>query len=50
MTKTTKSAPTTQDVDRDFRAQVAQMTSGLAPTAFTTAWGDWAMHLAMSPA
>jgi polyhydroxyalkanoate synthase subunit PhaC len=50
MTKSTKPAPTTQDFDREFRAQVAQMTSGLAPTAFTTAWGDWAMHLAMSPA
>ncbi len=50
MTSTGKPAPTTQDFDREFRAQVAQMTSGLAPTAFTTAWGDWAMHLAMSPA
>jgi len=50
MTKASKPAPTTQDFDREFRAQVAQMTSGLAPTAFTTAWGDWAMHLAMSPA
>ena len=35
--------------DREFRAQVAQMTSGLAPTAFTTAWADWAMHLALAP-
>ena len=42
MTKPHKPAPTTQDVDRDFRAQVAQMTAGLAPTAFTTAWADWA--------
>ncbi len=50
MTKSTRTAPTTQDFDREFRAQVAQMTSGLAPTAFATAWGDWAMHLAMSPA
>jgi polyhydroxyalkanoate synthase len=39
-----------QDFDREFRAQLAQMTAGLAPTAFTTAWADWAMHLAMSPA
>ena len=38
-----------QDFDREFRAQLAQMTAGLAPTAFTTAWADWAMHLAMSP-
>jgi len=50
MTKTSKPAPTTQDFDREFRAQVAQMTAGLAPTAFTTAWADWAMHLALSPA
>ena len=39
-----------EDFDREFRAQLAQMTAGLAPTAFTTAWADWAMHLAMSPA
>ncbi len=43
-------APTVQEFDREFRAQLAQMTSGLAPTAFTTAWADWAMHLAQSPA
>jgi len=47
-TKTT-TGPTTRDFDREFRAQVAQMTAGLAPTAFTTAWADWAMHLAMAP-
>jgi polyhydroxyalkanoate synthase subunit PhaC len=50
MSKTTKHAPTSQDFDREFRAQVAQMTAGLAPTTFTTAWADWAMHLALSPA
>jgi polyhydroxyalkanoate synthase len=49
MTKTHKPTPTAQDVDRDFRAQVAQMTAGLAPTAFTTAWADWFSHLALSP-
>jgi len=49
MTKTHKPTPTTQDIDRDFRAQVAQMTAGLAPTAFTTAWSDWVSHLALSP-
>ncbi|MBL8349743.1 MAG: polyhydroxyalkanoic acid synthase [Burkholderiaceae bacterium] len=38
------------DFDREFRSQRAQMTAGLAPTAFTTAWADWAMHLALSPA
>jgi polyhydroxyalkanoate synthase len=50
MTTTRAPKPTTQDFDREFRAQVAQMTAGLAPTAFTTAWADWAMHLALSPA
>jgi polyhydroxyalkanoate synthase len=50
MTTRSKTAPTVQDFDRDFRAQVAQMTSGLAPTAFASAWSDWAMHLALSPA
>ena len=50
MTTKTRSTPTTKDFDREFRAQVAQMTAGLAPTAFTTAWADWAMHLALSPA
>ncbi|HEU5296930.1 MAG TPA: poly-beta-hydroxybutyrate polymerase N-terminal domain-containing protein, partial [Burkholderiaceae bacterium] len=50
MTTKTKAVPTAQDFDREFRAQVAQMTAGLAPTAFTTAWGDWAMHLTLSPA
>ena len=46
-----KGAPrATREVDREFRAQVAQMTAGLAPTAFTSAWADWAMHLALAPA
>ena len=49
-TSTTSNTPTTQDFDREFRAQVAQMTAGLAPTAFTNAWADWASHLALSPA
>ena len=38
------------DFDREFRAQLGQMTAGLAPTAFTTAWADWAMHLMQAPA
>ncbi|MDE1948797.1 MAG: polyhydroxyalkanoic acid synthase [Burkholderiales bacterium] len=49
MTPPSKTARTAQDIDRDFRAQVAQMTAGLAPTAFTAAWADWAMHMALSP-
>ncbi len=50
MARTRKPAPSGQDFDREFRAQMGQMTAGLAPTAFTTAWADWAMHLAQSPA
>ncbi|MBL8342984.1 MAG: polyhydroxyalkanoic acid synthase [Rubrivivax sp.] len=38
------------DIDRQMRAQLAQMTAGLAPTAFVSAWADWAMHFALSPA
>jgi polyhydroxyalkanoate synthase len=43
-------APQPREIDREFRAQLAKMTSGLAPTAFSTAWADWSMHLALSPA
>ncbi|MFO1195686.1 MAG: alpha/beta fold hydrolase [Burkholderiaceae bacterium] len=50
MTQPTRPAPSPEDFDREFRAQVAQMTAGLAPSAFVTAWADWAMHLAQSPA
>jgi polyhydroxyalkanoate synthase subunit PhaC len=45
-----RAAPNAEDFDREFRAQVAQITAGLAPPAFTSAWADWAMHLAASPA
>ncbi|HRH89547.1 MAG TPA: alpha/beta fold hydrolase [Rubrivivax sp.] len=44
------SSPGPRDFDREFRAQLARMTAGLAPTAFTNAWADWATHLALSPA
>lgn len=49
MNKSNDKSPNPKDFDREFRAQVAQMTSGLAPTAFTSAWADWVMHLAMAP-
>lgn len=39
-----------REFDREFRAQVAQMTSGLAPSAFSAAWADWATQMAVSPA
>ena len=50
MAKTPKTNPSTQDFDREFRAQLSEMTGGLAPAAFTTAWADWATHLALAPA
>ncbi|MFO1220108.1 MAG: alpha/beta fold hydrolase [Burkholderiaceae bacterium] len=50
MSTPAKAAPSSHDFDREFRAQLAQMTAGLAPTAFATAWADWAMHLALAPA
>lgn len=50
MTPKTKIKLARKEFDREFRAQVAQMTAGLAPTAFSTAWADWAMHLALAPA
>jgi polyhydroxyalkanoate synthase len=49
-TTTNKARLSPRDFDREFRAQVAQLTSGLAPTAFTTAWADWVSHLALAPA
>jgi polyhydroxyalkanoate synthase len=50
MTRQSYQPLTHNDFDREFRAQLAQMTSGLAPTAFTSAFADWAMHLAQAPA
>ena len=50
MNPSSSSSPRTQDFDREFRAQLAQLTAGLAPTAFGTAWADWAMHIALAPA
>jgi polyhydroxyalkanoate synthase len=50
MTRKSYQPLTHNDFDREFRAQLAQMTSGLAPTAFASAFGDWAMHLAQAPA
>jgi polyhydroxyalkanoate synthase len=44
------SAPaTTRDLDHAFRAGIARLTGGLAPTALAGAYFDWAVHLAASP-
>ena len=50
MTTTTQHAPSVQEFDRAYRAQFARFTAGLAPSAFTTAWADWAAQMALSPA
>ena len=50
MKKPSLSNPVPHDFDLEFRAQAAKMTAGLAPSPFTSAWSDWALHLALSPA
>jgi polyhydroxyalkanoate synthase len=42
-------APSTDDIDRAFRAALSKLTGGLSPTAYMTAWTDWASQLAASP-
>ena len=46
----TDPTPRTNDLDREFRAQLAKLTGGISPTAFVNAWADWASHLALAPA
>lgn len=36
-------------LDRSMRATLAHFTGGISPHSVTTAWMDWAMHLARSP-
>ena len=43
-------APTGEAIDFAFRAAVGKLTGGLSPTSFATAWADWALQLAASPA
>jgi polyhydroxyalkanoate synthase len=45
----TRAAPTTDDIDRAFRAALGKLTGGLSPTAYAAAWSDWAAQLAASP-
>jgi polyhydroxyalkanoate synthase len=42
-------APTSEAIDRAFRAAIGKLTGGLSTTAYTAAWTDWAMQLALSP-
>ena len=41
--------PTTDQIDKAFRAALGKVTGGLSPTAFVTAWTDWAKQLSASP-
>ena len=50
MPSPSKNKPASQDLDRNVRGQMAQMTGGLAMSAFSAAWLDWVTHLAQSPA
>jgi polyhydroxyalkanoate synthase len=43
-------APTAEAIDFAFRAAIGKLSGGLSPTSFTTAWADWALQLAASPA
>ena len=45
----TPQLPNGIDFDKEFRAQIAKLTGGLSPKAFSSAWADWAAHLALSP-
>jgi polyhydroxyalkanoate synthase len=42
-------APTAEAIDMAFRAALGKATGGLSPTAYATAWADWALQLAASP-
>ena len=50
MAENKRTVPDPSDFDRNFRAQIANFTGGLVPTPFVTAYTDWAMNLALSPA
>ena len=38
-----------RNLDRIFHNAIGRVTGGLSPTALSTAWLDWAMHMAGSP-
>jgi polyhydroxyalkanoate synthase len=42
-------APTAEAIDHAFRAALGKLSGGMSTSAFTTAWTDWATHLAASP-
>ncbi len=49
MLEPTVSTPTNEQIDKAFRAAIGKVTGGLSPTAFITAWTDWAQQIASSP-
>jgi len=50
MSSKSSKKPAAQDFDRTVRANMAQMSGGLAMSSFSAAWLDWLTHLAQSPA
>jgi len=40
---------TASDLDRSYRARLAQLTLGISPAALTSAYMDWLVHLSISP-
>jgi polyhydroxyalkanoate synthase len=46
---TTEKTPATTQLDRDFQLQLGKLTGGIAPSAYTTAWTEWASHFMLSP-
>lgn len=50
MTDPRPAGPDAEPLDRQMRSQLGRMTAGLAPNAYTSAWVDWSLHLASSPA
>ena len=36
-------------IDRQVHASIARLTMGLSPASLAEAFGDWAIHLAISP-
>ena len=45
----TRNAPSTDDLDKAFRAALGKMTGGLSTLPYTNAWADWAHQLSNSP-
>ncbi|HEX4388965.1 MAG TPA: alpha/beta fold hydrolase [Steroidobacteraceae bacterium] len=45
----TSERPSSTEIERTLRAQLAALSGGLAPDDYTKAWWDWYLHLAARP-